>query len=401
MTPIKSKSPFYPGQPVPVELFVGRVKEIDRIRRAMGQVAAGKPQAVFVTGEYGIGKSSLAGYIRFLGEHEYKLLGIHVLLGGATTLEEVATKTVQEVLKSGAFDPSWTEATRNALAKYIGKQDLFGITVNLEALETDAPTLSRGFLPFLESLFKRVEEKGTQGLLLILDEINGISSNAKFAHFIKSIVDENALARKPLPLLLMLCGVEERRRELIQKHQPVERIFDIAEISPMSEQEVRVFFDKAFRAEQLTVDDTAHYALYKYSSGFPKVMHILGDNAFWIDKDGRIDLDDAIDAAILGAQEVGRKFVDQQVIKALRSEDYRSILAKLGERDFDLAFHKSKIADGLTSTEKNKFNNFLQKMKRLQVLKSGDDVGEYVFNDRLVRLYLRLNSARISQPKSQ
>lgn len=393
----KAKSPFYPGQPVPAELFVGRQNEIDRITRALGQVAAGKPQAVFITGEYGIGKSSLAGFARLLAEKEYGLFGIHVFLGGAATLEDVATKTVESILKSGAYNPNWSEAAKNALAKYVGRQELFGISVNLEVLQADGPNLTRGYLPLLSGLFERVRQEGTRGILLILDEINGITSNPQFAHFIKGFVDENALSSSPLPVLLILCGVEERRGEMIRKHQPIERIFEIAEIKPMANDEMRSFFQRAFAGEQIELDLAALNAMMHYSAGYPKVMHIIGDNAFWIDKDGRIDINDAIAAVLLAAEDVGRKFVDQQVIKALRSKDYRSILAKLAKSDFDLAFHKSKIADGLTSTEKGKFNNFLQKMKKLAVLRSGTETGEWVFNDRLVRLYILLNSAEISR----
>ena len=49
----KGKSPFYPGQPVPVELFVGRSAQIERIMtRGVAQVAAGKPVSMFIQGEY-------------------------------------------------------------------------------------------------------------------------------------------------------------------------------------------------------------------------------------------------------------------------------------------------------------------------------------------------------------
>ncbi len=143
--PTKGKSPFYPGQPVPVELFVGRQEEINRITRALSQVELGKPQAVFVTGEYGIGKSSLAGYIRFLAEKEHSLFGIHVFLGGAASLEEVAVKTVEAILQSGAYEGTWLEEARNALSKYVGEQSLFGVKLHLESLRADGPDLSRGY----------------------------------------------------------------------------------------------------------------------------------------------------------------------------------------------------------------------------------------------------------------
>jgi hypothetical protein len=48
----KGKSPFYPGQPVPIELFVGRTTQIERMMiRGAGQIAKGKPVAMFIQGE--------------------------------------------------------------------------------------------------------------------------------------------------------------------------------------------------------------------------------------------------------------------------------------------------------------------------------------------------------------
>ncbi len=49
---------------------------------------------------------------------------------------------------------------------------------------------------------------------------------------------------------------------------------------------------------------------------------------------------------------------------------------------------------GLTAAEKRKFDNFLQRMKRLNVIRPGDARGEYVFNVRMVQLYIWLDSLR-------
>ncbi|MBI4377746.1 MAG: ATP-binding protein [Nitrospinae bacterium] len=390
----KGISPFYPGQPVPAELFVGRQAEIDKIARAVRQVELGKPQAIFLSGEYGIGKSSLAGFMRFYAEKENHLLGIHVLLGSATTIEDVAVKTVEAVLRAPAYEPTLIEKARNVLSKYVGKQELFGIQINLEALKADSPNISAGYLPFLQQLLERFRDEGIKGIMLILDEINGITSNPKFAHFVKGLVDENALSATPLPLLLMLSGVEERRREMIQHHQPVERIFDIVEINPMTDSEMRDFFDKAFRSQNIEVKPDAMSLLCHYSAGFPKIMHTVGDVTFWIDQDGIIDKDDAFKGILLAAEDIGRKFVDQQVLRALRSADYHSILNKMSKLLFDLSFQKTDLEKGLSDSEKKKCNNFLQKMKKLKVLSSGDIQGEYIFNSRLVRLYILLNSIK-------
>jgi hypothetical protein len=392
----KGKSPFYPGQPVPVDLFVGRAGQIERIlKRGAGQVAEGKPVAVYIQGEYGIGKSSVAGFVQWIAERDFGLHAIYTPLGGARNLSEAASAILEATIRSGVFDPRRSEKVRNWLAKYIGRQELFGFTINAEALKKEAPNLSTpfGMLGFLSEVKERLKDTGVKGIFLVLDEINGITGDPQFAHFIKGLIDTNAMSKDTLPLLLMLCGVEERRREMIQKHQPIDRIFDIIEIEIMTEEEMKEFFERAFNSVQMTVDKKAMEYLTYYSAGFPKIMHLVGDATYWIDKDSIIDEDDAINAVMLAADEVGKKYVDQQVYKALRSEDYHSILTKIAKLSSNaMSFNKSEIVTDLSETENKKFNNFLQKMKSLKVLKSGEVRGEYIFNVRMVRLYIWLQS---------
>jgi hypothetical protein len=392
---MKGKSPFYPGQPVPVELFVGRAEQIKHImERGVAQVENGKPVAIYVQGEYGIGKSSIAGYVQQLAERQHGLHGIYAPLGGAETMDEVGAAVLRATLNSGAFQPKRIEKIRNWLAKYIGEQSLFGVTVRADQLKQDAPTIAAGMLPFLREAAERLKDTGVKGILLILDEINGITDNAKFSHFIKGLVDENAMSRTPLPLLLMLCGVEERRREMIRHHQPVDRIFDIVEIDPMAQPEMEDFFRKAFENVQIQVEPAAMVIMTEYSAGFPKIMHLVGDSAFWLDRDGVVDEEEAMNAVVQAADEVGKKYVDQQVYRALRSKDYHSILAKIAKTGLDMTFHRAEIAKGLTEAERKKFDNFLTKMKDLKVIKSGEIRGEYTFTMRMVRLYIWLQSLR-------
>ena len=60
----KGNSPFDPGHPVPPNLFVGREELIRRVmERHVKRVAAGRTSALFVQGEYGIGKTSMTNYL--------------------------------------------------------------------------------------------------------------------------------------------------------------------------------------------------------------------------------------------------------------------------------------------------------------------------------------------------
>ena len=87
MNNIEKESPFAPGKPVPIEYFVGRINEINRLQRAIHQTAGRRNENIFITGERGIGKSSLASFARFLAIKNYDFLGVHCSLGGIRDLE--------------------------------------------------------------------------------------------------------------------------------------------------------------------------------------------------------------------------------------------------------------------------------------------------------------------------
>jgi len=149
---------------------VGRASQIDRIMvRGAGQVSLGKPVSIFVQGEYGIGKGSIAAYAQILAERQYDLHPIYASLGGCRNLTDVATRVAAGTITSGALDPDRTSRIRNWLAKYISKASVFGVTLNLDALRVDAPALAdtSSMLEFSSSLFGEINRPESRVNLLI------------------------------------------------------------------------------------------------------------------------------------------------------------------------------------------------------------------------------------------
>ncbi len=191
----------------------------------------------------------------------------------------------------------------------------------------------------------------------------------------------------------MLVGVEERRKQIGSHHPSVGGIFDVVEIDPLSDDEMAEFYCRAFESVNRTVEKSALDVLTHYAAGFPKIMHIIGNAAFWTDQDGVIDKHDALQAVIIAADEIGKKYIDHQVYEAIRSESYHSILHKIGKiGPVKMAFAKQDVEAILAESEKERFPNFLQKMKALKVLRSSRPSGEYEFTSRMVRLCIWLRS---------
>lgn len=161
----------------------------------------------------------------------------------------------------------------------------------------------------------------------------------------------------------------------------------------LKKSEVINFFKKAFSSVHMNWEEKALKLMAQYSSGYPNLMHLIGDTAYRLCEDDIINLPVAVEAIFKASEEIGIRYLKSQVYKALRSDDYLSILPKIGEMTKGRKeFQKGEIEKELSPAQRKKFNNFLQKMKRLKVLTSGTEKGEYIFTSRLVALYIYLRS---------
>ena len=204
------ESPFSPGRPVQPEYFVARIREIQRLERAIRQAISGRNECIFITGQRGIGKSSLANFIRYLAEKEYALVGSHCYLGGVRSLEDVMGVVFQRILQD-CTDKSLFSKLREVLGGFIEGVTLFGVGVDFTRNKSKLLTLVDNFLPLMRKIHDEIEDNGYKGIVLILDDLNGISDIPQFSQFLKSFVDTLATSGKPLPLLLILVGLPERR----------------------------------------------------------------------------------------------------------------------------------------------------------------------------------------------
>jgi hypothetical protein len=392
--PKDTSSPFTPGLPVPVEFFVGRLAEIERLKKKMARAEQGRLEVAFLVGERGIGKSSLASFVRFLAEREYQMIGLHTFLGGVTSLEEMARRIFDRLLKE-SVGTSWHEKVKKFFGNRIRQLDLFGISVEFGAPIQDLRRLVHDFAPALRNLVERVKDE-KKGILLILDDINGLASSPDFANWLKSLVDEIATSQKPLPLCLLLVGLEERRQALIGFQPSLARVFDLVEIRPWSTGETWIFYQTAFSRVGMETEEAALDLLARYAGGLPVLAHEIGDAAFNLDKDNRIDHSDAAGAVIAAADIFGRKYLEPQVFQAIRSARYRSILRKLAREPFKEEFQRSTVLKRLSSEEVKVFDNFLRRMSQLNVVSRDTErgAGAYRFTNLLYYLYFWMEAER-------
>jgi len=395
----KDYSPFTPGQPVPVEFFVGRLAEIKKLIDLIKVATAGRLQVTFLTGERGIGKSSLAAFVRFVTVRDYSVLGLHTFLGGVTSLEEMARRVFDRLLKE-SLDKSWEQKVKQFFGNHIKQVGLFGVSVEFQAPEKDLRRMVHDFAPALRNLVQSLDGE-KKAILLVLDDINGLASSRDFANWVKSLVDEIATSREPLPLCLLLVGLEERRQSLIELQPSLARVFEICEIKPWTMDETQEFFKNAFSKVKIPVDDESLSFLSGSAGGLPVLAHEIGDATFKLDTDDHIDENDAIRGVIAAADVVGHKHLEPQVFRMIRSARYRTILRKVAKDPFGMRFRRADLLGRLNAEECKVLDNFLTRMRQLDVVRSDPDggPGAYRFGNWLHYLYFRMEAERAKESK--
>ena len=384
------ESPFTPGKPVEPEHFIARAEEVKRLQRAVQQTALGRNENIFITGERGIGKSSLASYTRYMAEKEYGLVGAYCSMGALRTLEAAVGTIFQRLLES--CEKSVFERLKDAFHRYIRGITLpLGIGgIEFTDDKSDLQSLVSGFLPALHRFHEAAKEDGKKGVMVILDDLNGITGVPEFSHFLKSAVDGLATSRERFPLLFVLVGVSTRREDLVEHQPSVARIFDVVELRLMSSEESTQFFEMMFNKQMINVAADAMLMMNQFSAGYPMLMHEVGDAVFWQNNDSHIDLKDAKQGIVEAARSVGRKYIGAQVGSLFRNKTYSSILLRMGqELPIGATFKRQELLkEDAPEKERQNLDNFLTRVKKLGIMKDGEVRGEYTFVNPLYHLYL-------------
>lgn len=390
----KGSSPFTPGSPVPVELFVGRAQQILELMRYVDQAASGRQENVFLVGDRGVGKTSVSSFVRYWAGSEKDVLGVHVFLGGVSTLDEMVRRVFEALLKVTKGE-TWFDKVRGLFGDFITEVGLFGVSVGFSPSKEDLTQVVRSFPQSLHSMISGISNE-KKVLLIALDDLNGLAQSPEFANWYKSFVDEIATHWKSFPVCLMLIGLPGMMDSLASLQPSLMRIFRVIELEKLSDDEVTEFLSKAFDEAGIEMKQEALSILVRFSSGLPVIMQEIGDATFWVDEDGCIDEDDAVAGVLAAAERIGRKYLNPQMYRAIRSEKYRSILRKLAmiESPFSRTFTRREVVAHLTEKEKRVFDNFLRRLKTIGIIESDPEMGRgtYRFVNDIYPIYIYMEA---------
>jgi 3',5'-cyclic AMP phosphodiesterase CpdA len=242
--------------------FSGRKKQLEQ-----GAELLLSSDHIFIHGNRGIGKSSLARQLAIIASGQNDLL-----------------KSIGSNLADECFDYVTCFFVRDSSVRNIN-QLLYRLLVDESALaqwssllgldELGVYDLDGELNPKLVSDFwhrvSKISELAQDGIAIFIDEFELIEDHSGFASLIKA---------NPAKCIFVVTGIGKTEQELVRDHESIKRQLSTGtlRVPNMSEEELSIIISKAqeYLSNEITFDIGAVQNLVKLVSGHPYLLHLIG-----------------------------------------------------------------------------------------------------------------------------
>lgn len=256
-----------PSRPIQSEeqLF-GRDDELDRIKKAL--YISGRH--VFIFGDRGVGKSSLAATAANLYQScdsEY----IDIGCGPDSTLFSIVANIAYQAISSSRLTKSKITTTAGVDFKFLRLTQAHEITRNDLSLEI------RSLMDACEVL-KEVALIHSDKPIIVLDEFDRIGDKAQrelFADLLKMIGD------KKVGIKFIFTGVAKTLSEILSANHSAIRQLETVDLNRLSWEGRWEIIQNAVKQFGLTIDREVEIRIAAISDGFPFYVHLLTEKMLW------------------------------------------------------------------------------------------------------------------------
>lgn len=413
---MKRINPFKPNSPVPTAMFAGRYDEIKELETGLFQTQKGYSSNFLITGERGIGKSSLMMLLKYVADgnlttfdnEKFNFLVINIVISDETDLptmikliEKKITRELTKIEKLKTFiKDTW---------EFVKRIKVMDSGINSSEKDSEIDILMDDFAYSLSETCKRItslkEEDGKKdGIVFLLDECDKSSDNLKLGYFIKMIT-ELLQQNDCNNIMFTLAGLPDTVEKLTLSHESSLRALNHIKISELSPIDRKYVIEKGIEeaneinSVKTIITDEAKEHISTLSEGYPHFIQQFAFSAFESNDDGEISEDDVLNSAFKqgGAIDaIGSRYYANAYHDQIKSDDYRQVLSIMAE-SMNSWIKKSEIREKFNGTE-NTLNNALQALTtRKIILKNSSKVGEYRLQQKGFALWIKLFGDRQKQ----
>jgi hypothetical protein len=369
-------------------MFIGRVNELKRLEQAFIQTIAGEPAHFMITGERGIGKTSLLLYLKALAEGyitlnsaKFNFLVLDLDIDtNSTQLGLIGRIKMHIDNRLGK-----SERARTFLKEawsFLQRVHIMDSGITQESENASDEVMLDEFSLMLAQICERTcnpEGEPTfsakyQGILLVIDEADNCSPQLHLGSFIK-LLTERLQRHDCNRVLVGLAGMPELRDKLYASHPSSLRIFEDMQMDRLKKSEVSDVISTCLERaskdnnEEVSITDEARKMLVSFSEGYPHFIQQFGYSAFAYDTDGIIDKEDVIKSGfgVRGAlNAIGNRYYRDDFYNKIQQDSYRQDLRIMAE-DLDGWVTRAKIKSQFKGKE-GTLNNALQALRNRHII---------------------------------
>ncbi len=415
---MKRTNPFRPNSPVNPGMFAGRFTEITALEAALRQTRAGYPRNFLLTGERGIGKTSLLEYVRYLAtgrlstdsdSFNFLVVTIDVesstsRVGLARKIEKELSRALGESEKSRQFINEAWQVVRRFEAAGVRLRDGTSASDEESLIDELAYSIAKTTNETTDPTKSRVFGKKFDGLLLLLDEADNASEDLGLGSLLKLLLER--VQRKDCHNFMVgIAGLPTVREVLYGSHESSLRLFDECHLDRLSPADctiaVQLCLDTAnkLNVTQTTIDDDGMGILAHLSEGYPHFIQQVGYCAFEADSDLKIGGDDVLKGA-LGAggaiQQIGNRYYRNDFYQKIQKDSYRKVLRIMAEHQ-DGWVSKEQIREQFSGGETT-LSNALHTLRTRNIIQDKEgERGVYRLRNKAFAWWIKIQSEEPEQ----
>ena len=384
--------PFTPDIPVSdPSRFSGRRTQVELVVDSLYQLKHGKPTSTIITGDRGIGKSSLLNQAKELAVGDNRLpnrLGIDLgteKFDFLVAWHDAAKDQGPREIVTGVLENLQSVVT-TILLKFKIELNLGGAlkVSQREADPRDISGIVNQFCAEISKVSSRAAEQGKDGVLIFIDELDRASPSSGIATFFKLAIEK--LSRDKVTNVAFFCaGITGAIQKLEEEHASIYRTFKEVPVPRLEASETSEILRNGYGSVRCQLDERVCMMIHKLAAGYPEPVHLLGSQTLAVDTDDNISIED-VEAAKIRTIETLRRNKLTSLLRRAGSGKYQKILRAMADHtgdDVPLSFISDKIG-----YLQNQYSSNMGNLQTREVIVQRDR-GVYAFVDPLLKEYIK------------
>ena len=363
-----------------------------------------------ITGERGIGKSSLFMFLKHISTGgvegakygSFNFVTLNFVLSDRMTLETLVRLIERQLSRELSKIESVKSFFKDAWA-FVQRIKVMDSGIDrVETNDTEDMLIDELAYSPAETC-NRLLEKGTDkdGILFLIDEADNAHQDLRIGYLLKTLtelIQQNGCHR----IMFAVAGLPDVVTKLKDSHESSIRIFQPMKIKELHVEDREWVVKRGIEEgnkinkEEISISDEALNTISVLSEGYPHFIQQFAFSAYETNEDLEINREDVLEGAFQkgGAiDSIGTKYYENNYFDKIKSDEYRLVLSIMAE-NLNEWVKKSEIRDKFPGDE-NTLNNALSALvTRKIILRNSSRRGEYRLQQRGFALWIKMFGER-------